>query len=59
MTVSNYFSLTSILWLGYAVRLALIAYGEWQDRVLKLKYTDIDYAVFSDAAIHVSTVSFS
>ena len=51
-------SLTQILGGGLLLRLGLIGYGEWQDKVMNLKYTDIDYSVFSDAAIHVSQVSF-
>ena len=35
------------------IRLALICYGEWQDRNFAVKFTDIDYHVFSDAAKHV------
>ena len=31
-------------------RLALLAYGAWHDAHLEVKYTDIDYAVFSDGA---------
>ncbi|XP_050395744.1 GPI mannosyltransferase 1 [Patella vulgata] len=43
---------------GYCVialllRLALIGYGEWQDRTLMVKFTDVDYKVFSDAAHYV------
>ncbi len=32
------------------VRIALIAAGAWQDAHLPVKYTDIDYEVYSDAA---------
>jgi len=32
------------------VRCALLAYGLWQDAYLSVKYTDVDYRVYSDAA---------
>lgn len=39
--------------LGLALRLALIIYAEFQDYYYNLKYTDIDYFVYSDAAKYV------
>lgn len=54
--LGNSLNLCSILCIGAVVRLILIAYGEWHDYKFDLKYTDIDYTVFSDAALHVSEV---
>lgn len=34
-------------------RVALIAYGAYQDAHSDLKYTDVDYRVFTDAAGYV------
>lgn len=40
--------------IALVVRVVLIIFGEWQDSVMALKYTDVDYRVFSDGAAFVS-----
>ncbi|KAK7054710.1 GPI mannosyltransferase 1 [Paramarasmius palmivorus] len=42
-----------ILLLSILVRVALILYSEWHDARSIVKYTDVDYRVFSDAARYV------
>lgn len=42
-----------LLAFGSVVRASFIILGELQDRLLTVKYTDIDYSVFSDAARYV------
>ncbi|KAF9343898.1 hypothetical protein BGX34_006236, partial [Mortierella sp. NVP85] len=37
-----------------ALHLVLLAYGHWQDTHLVVKYTDIDYVVFSDASRYLT-----
>ncbi|XP_060600585.1 GPI mannosyltransferase 1-like [Ruditapes philippinarum] len=39
---------------GLFIRLCLIIYGEWQDRTMTVKFTDIDYFVFNDAASYIT-----
>ena len=51
-------SFATLLILGSLIRLLLIFYGSYHDSVHALKYTDIDYEVFTDAAsfiLHPST----
>jgi phosphatidylinositol glycan class M len=43
-------SLRTILAFSALLRIALILYSEWHDAHSAVKYTDIDYRVFSDAA---------
>ncbi|KAH7912217.1 glycosyltransferase family 50 protein [Hygrophoropsis aurantiaca] len=43
-------SFRTILSISATLRIALIVYSEWHDARSTVKYTDIDYRVFSDAA---------
>ncbi|XP_074274561.1 GPI mannosyltransferase 1 [Silene latifolia] len=43
-----------VLVFSTALRVALIIYGDWQDSHMEVRYTDVDYLVFSDAAALVS-----
>ena len=43
--------------LAAVLRGLLTLYGMWQDATMRLKYTDVDYYVFSDAAKLVSEVT--
>ena len=53
--LATFFSRPSAVF-GTAIlfRLALLIYGRWQDANSPLKYTDVDYLVFTDAARFVS-----
>lgn len=53
MTLSSWFHLHSFpiaLLISTFLRVALIFYSEWHDAHSVVKYTDVDYRVFSDAA---------
>lgn len=43
-------SIRNLLAYGLLSRLCLILYGGWQDNHFKVKFTDVDYHVFTDAA---------
>lgn len=45
---------TRYILFGVALRVALLCWGAWQDANAEVPYTDIDYAVFSDAAAFIA-----
>jgi phosphatidylinositol glycan class M len=55
-------SILPVLVIAIFSRVLLLALGEWQDAHLEVKYTDIDYRVFTDAAAELvqgaSTLSY-
>lgn len=46
-------SITCLLILGALFRFILIIYGVYHDNLHSLKYTDVDYTVFADAASYI------
>ncbi|KAJ8078980.1 GPI mannosyltransferase 1 [Marasmius tenuissimus] len=51
--ISPWSSFRFILTLSIIIRVALIVYSEWHDARSIVKYTDVDYRVFSDAAKYI------
>lgn len=45
---------SKVIGASIALRAVLLVYGAWQDAHSPIKYTDIDYFVFTDAARYVS-----
>ena len=50
MTSFTFPSLRNVLLSATVLRIGLIIYSEWHDSRSIVKYTDVDYRVFSDAA---------
>lgn len=42
--------------LALFIRTGMILYGVWQDKTSIVKFTDVDYTVFTDAAEYVTEV---
>jgi phosphatidylinositol glycan class M len=54
---SLHLNVLSVLLISAVIRIALILYSEWHDSHSVVKYTDVDYRVFSDAARYVLSPS--
>jgi hypothetical protein len=54
---NKYTTLRNAMFMALALRIGLIIYGDYHDRHSSLKYTDVDYRVFSDASHFVAHAS--
>lgn len=52
--VAGMITFRSVLLFSTILRVLLILYGDWQDSHMEVRYTDVDYLVFSDAAALMS-----
>jgi phosphatidylinositol glycan class M len=49
VVLRRHLSFHNILLVSIVLRVALVVYSEWHDAHSVVKYTDVDYRVFSDA----------